>query len=636
MTFKESDSGILVKDPRIVKDSSKLSFSFPVNVTKAREEDGDWYVDFIASDTDIDLHNERFTERAIKDMVKYAKEGVDIIKTHYEPFAMGKTVDGEILSEGKDEISGIDIYKFKGTAKLDKRYPESEDLFKDVRDGINKRQLSVGGFIDWDKPDAVLWEEIEIAVTENTTTTLYVLALNVFELEHIAITRHKGAANPRSGFLSAIMRSIDHEWMVKHNISPSYKSIDEAVKAGSISKQYNLGWLDLSHSNTQDHIMKSANGYKEFPLAKEETSWSFSTSDANSVLGDNKDDWKNYKRVHFWFDPDNQEKKSGYKLPFAKKIDGTISAVWRGVSAAMAALLGARGGVDIPDDQRKAIYGKIKAYYKRFDKEPPEFKTYTFEDFVALDAHKGIEDFLLKYKFYFIREDDSMADTNLKEQIQEKAKKESQERMKSLPGKHIVSEEVQEEVVKEVDETPTDEVTKSVDDTETKSEVVEKNDVNAGENLINLFGQLNDTIDNAIKSLDLGTDSETETEVEEVQKTEETVEEPETEVVKEKAPETEVTKTEVKPDNSELIGTLKSIQSALKGITELSNNQIKSMSEKNTGLVKQINDLASRVSNCELDSANKSTPTRVMDSSTEIVKSVDNGDLTDLLFGPAA
>ena len=43
----------------------------------------------------------------------------------------------------------------------------------------------------------------------------------------------------------------------------------------------------------------------------------------------------------------------------------------------MAALLGARGGVDIPEDERRAVYNHIVRYYEKFDKEPPEFREYS-------------------------------------------------------------------------------------------------------------------------------------------------------------------------------------------------------------------------------------------------------------------
>jgi HK97 family phage prohead protease len=68
--------------------------------------------------------------------------------------------------------------------------------------------------------------------------------------------------------------------------------------------------------------------------------------------------------------------KGDCKLPHHKP-NGTL--VWRGVSSAMAALLGARGGVKgMSEAERKRAYSHLKKHYKEFDKEVPEFKALIF------------------------------------------------------------------------------------------------------------------------------------------------------------------------------------------------------------------------------------------------------------------
>lgn len=49
-------------------------------------------------------------------------------------------------------------------------------------------------------------------------------------------------------------------------------------------------------------------------------------------------------------------------------------AVWRGVSEAMALLMGARGGIDITEGERKVAYDHLKQHYEQFGKEAPDFK----------------------------------------------------------------------------------------------------------------------------------------------------------------------------------------------------------------------------------------------------------------------
>jgi HK97 family phage prohead protease len=49
--------------------------------------------------------------------------------------------------------------------------------------------------------------------------------------------------------------------------------------------------------------------------------------------------------------------------------------VWRGVAAAMAVLMGGRGGVDIPSGDRQGVYNHLAGHYKQFDKEPPPLRS---------------------------------------------------------------------------------------------------------------------------------------------------------------------------------------------------------------------------------------------------------------------
>jgi hypothetical protein len=56
----------------------------------------------------------------------------------------------------------------------------------------------------------------------------------------------------------------------------------------------------------------------------------------------------------------------------------------------MAALLGARGGVQIPDADRRGVYAHLERHYRQFDKEPPELRS--LADLAALgpDERRGL------------------------------------------------------------------------------------------------------------------------------------------------------------------------------------------------------------------------------------------------------
>jgi hypothetical protein len=84
--------------------------------------------------------------------------------------------------------------------------------------------------------------------------------------------------------------------------------------------------------------------------------------------------WVKYRRGFAWYDEKDLHNFGSYKLPHHEVIDGTLYVVWRGVAAAMAALFGARGGVDIPAEDRKPVYNHLRRHYRQFDKEPPKYE----------------------------------------------------------------------------------------------------------------------------------------------------------------------------------------------------------------------------------------------------------------------
>jgi hypothetical protein len=81
------------------------------------------------------------------------------------------------------------------------------------------------------------------------------------------------------------------------------------------------------------------------------------------------DDMDKLKSICAWFDSENPDVKSSYKLPH-HEADG-LKAVLKGVEAAGAAISGARGGVDIPDGDLASVKAHLSKHYKAFGKSPP-------------------------------------------------------------------------------------------------------------------------------------------------------------------------------------------------------------------------------------------------------------------------
>lgn len=124
---------------------------------------------------------------------------------------------------------------------------------------------------------------------------------------------------------------------------------------------------------------KGAVAYSATTAADEGRAWDGNAAKRNLARwassdgsGDkDKIDWAKYRKGFAWYDPANAQNFEAYKLPHHDVIDGQLSAVWNGVSSAMAVCMGSMGGVDIPEDQLPAVIGHLAKHYKQFGKEPP-------------------------------------------------------------------------------------------------------------------------------------------------------------------------------------------------------------------------------------------------------------------------
>lgn len=124
--------------------------------------------------------------------------------------------------------------------------------------------------------------------------------------------------------------------------------------------------------------VKSALPFRDTGKADDGVDWS------KPVLGDFTDEAfedlsdAEKKRIaaHYTWSANNPPQSFGdLKLPHHQPDKtGVGPAVWKGVAAAMGALMGARGGVDIPAGDRKAVYNHLSKHYTQFDQEPPEYK----------------------------------------------------------------------------------------------------------------------------------------------------------------------------------------------------------------------------------------------------------------------
>ncbi|MBW3612722.1 MAG: hypothetical protein KY392_02545 [Chloroflexi bacterium] len=113
------------------------------------------------------------------------------------------------------------------------------------------------------------------------------------------------------------------------------------------------------------------------PTAPKDRDWDWSGTDKLDQIREHGG-WDAVANAHAWYDPSADEhdpprEKGAYKLPHHELVNGQLRVVWRGVVAAMTVINGARGGVDMPDADRRKVYDHLARHYEEFDEQPPDF-----------------------------------------------------------------------------------------------------------------------------------------------------------------------------------------------------------------------------------------------------------------------
>jgi hypothetical protein len=126
-------------------------------------------------------------------------------------------------------------------------------------------------------------------------------------------------------------------------------------------------------------------------MAPEGQSWDGPAEVARATVDD-------LKVMCAWVDASAPDIESSYKLAH-HTADADHPVVWRGVAQCMSIMFGGRGGVDMPDADRKAVYDHLAAHYRDFGKTAPEWgpgamarsvDTLDVEDVMTTDAWPAV------------------------------------------------------------------------------------------------------------------------------------------------------------------------------------------------------------------------------------------------------
>lgn len=186
--------------------------------------------------------------------------------------------------------------------------------------------------------------------------------------------------DPSLEFKGDEVRRIIKKWLLLEHSDVSVPANIEALTIAVSKGQTKLSarLLDDFDIKVEDepepkpHVSKRAIPFKDTGIAPIDTAW-----DGPSEI--READTAKLRVMAAWFDAENPELKSSFKLPH-HTATSPHRTIWRGLVAAMGALLGARGGVDIPISDRRPVYNHLARHYEQFDREPPEFRSHTADE----------------------------------------------------------------------------------------------------------------------------------------------------------------------------------------------------------------------------------------------------------------
>lgn len=112
---------------------------------------------------------------------------------------------------------------------------------------------------------------------------------------------------------------------------------------------------------------KSVGASRSLELADKSVEWdgTKAVNDIRKHTGSDENPSSDYKKYFFWYDADNADNFTAYKMPFAADVGGELKAIPAGVNAAFAALSGARGGLNIPSSDKSKVESAINTYRKK-------------------------------------------------------------------------------------------------------------------------------------------------------------------------------------------------------------------------------------------------------------------------------
>jgi len=118
--------------------------------------------------------------------------------------------------------------------------------------------------------------------------------------------------------------------------------------------------------------VKAATAFTDLPLADREKAWDAAPTEKRVRAwagGEDNMNWNKYRQAFFWYDSEDPDLFGSYKLGYADIINNRLTAIPRGIFAVAGVLMGARGGVAIPEADILKVKSHVEKYYAKMSKE---------------------------------------------------------------------------------------------------------------------------------------------------------------------------------------------------------------------------------------------------------------------------
>ncbi|AMD42753.1 capsid maturation protease and MuF-like fusion protein [Streptomyces phage Xkcd426] len=160
-------------------------------------------------------------------------------------------------------------------------------------------------------------------------------------------------------------------------VAAAQRMLALAASRGEVVRLTRGLYTDKSTSARADHVMMddlvaSVTGAVDLPVAGRDVSWDGDGA-KDRVFGWADGDADLIGRAFAYRDDEADPlTQAAYKLGYADVLDGVLTIVPAGVSAAIGALHGARGGTDLPEDERGAVADHLEAVRAHVSEETGE------------------------------------------------------------------------------------------------------------------------------------------------------------------------------------------------------------------------------------------------------------------------